>query len=86
MTEPTEDNPYEDDITVEVSPRAFIRETDNILAVELFPNGEKVPLIFYTIGGRRYLVETRMWDVTESKFYAKRGLKERLAAAREEES
>lgn len=74
----------DNELNPESDPAPFIRETDNILAVDLFPNGDKAPLIFYTRGNRRYLVEVRAWDITDSKFYGKKGLKERLATIRED--
>lgn len=65
-----------------VSSKPFIRELGNILSAEITPDGNNDPVIIYESQGRRYLVEVRVWDVTETPFYAKKGLFERLAAAR----
>lgn len=62
--------------------KGFIRELDNIMAVEVIANGAEPPVIIYETGGKRYLVQVALWDVTDEPFYAKRGLFERLAARR----
>lgn len=66
-----------------VNPRPFIRELDNIMAVEITPNGNEEPVVIYEQGGRRFLVQVSIWEVTDEPFYGKKGLQERLTARRE---
>jgi hypothetical protein len=60
----------------------FIRQMDNIMSVELFPDGDGEPLVFWTSFGKRYLITVQLTDISADPFYRKQGLKERLIARR----
>lgn len=65
-----------------VDPRGLIRDMDNILSVELTPDGDRSPMVIWTSGGRRYVADITLREVTDVPFYEKRGLFMRLQAYR----
>lgn len=67
----------------------YVQELDNIMSVELHRNGNQPKVVIYEAAGRRYLVESYLFDITDDPFYQKRGLQERLdkrAASEDAES
>ena len=79
MSDETELNP-----AVPADPTPLIKQMNNILAVDLYLNGNEVPVVVYNSRGRRYLAEVYLWDVTNDPFYRPKGLFERIAERRKQ--
>jgi PHD/YefM family antitoxin component YafN of YafNO toxin-antitoxin module len=69
---------------ISVNPTVLVKQMNNIMPVDVYGNGDEVPVVVYNERGRRYLVEVYMWDVTEDPFYRAKGLFERLAERRKQ--
>lgn len=67
----------------EADPRRLTREMSGLLSITAVKDGDDPPILFYKQGGRTYVVEVRLWDVSGSPFYTARGFVERLNALRE---
>lgn len=63
---------------VEADPRRLSREMSGLLSVEAIKDGDNPPVLLYRAGGKQYVVEVRLWDVTSVPFYKRQGLVERL--------
>jgi hypothetical protein len=86
MTKHIKNNPMDTSSRQQADPRHFVRSLENVLTVEVVADGDNVPVVIHNVGGRRFLVVSEVFEVTNEPFFDKRGLFENLKALRKAEN